>query len=113
MTEDLDLGAARRRPDGMDLGFTGDIWYWRGPSPFYFVTVPDEASQHLREVSTLVSYGWGMIPVLARIGATKWETALFPKDGRYVVPVKDAVRRAEGLGEGDTVTVGLSVAGPM
>jgi hypothetical protein len=38
-----------------------------------------------------------------------WETALFPKDGRYVVPVKDAVRKAEGLVLGDTVAVQLVI----
>jgi hypothetical protein len=54
-----------------------------------------------------------MIPVRARIGATEWQTSLFPKDGLYVVPLKDAVRRAEGLDEGDTVTVRLTVAGPQ
>lgn len=74
--------------------------------------MPDEESHHLHAVSTAVSYGWGMIPVRARIGATDWETSLFPKDGLYVVPVKDAVRRVEGLDEGDTVTVRLTVAGP-
>jgi hypothetical protein len=100
-------------PDGMDLGFTGDIWYWRGPSPYYFVTVPEEESVHLHAVSTVVTYGWGMIPVRARIGATEWATSLFPKDGLYVVPVKDAVRRAEGLDDGDTVTIRLTVAGPI
>ncbi|MFG2011308.1 DUF1905 domain-containing protein [Micromonospora sp. NPDC048868] len=56
-----------------------------------------------------VSYGWGMIPVAARIGKTGWSTSLFPKDGRYIVPVKAAVRRAEGLAVGDTVTVRLVV----
>lgn len=96
----------------MDLDFTGDIWHWRGPAPFFFVTVPDEESAHLHSVSKGVTYGWGMIPVRVQIGATEWETALFPKDGLYVVPVKDAVRRAEGIDEGDTVTVRLTVAGP-
>jgi len=100
-------------PDGMDLDFTGDLWHWRGPSPYYFVTVPEEESLHLHAVSRVVTYGGGMIPVRARIGATEWETSLFPKDGLYVVPVKDAVRRAEGLDEGDTVTVRLIVAGPI
>ena len=95
----------------MDLDFTGDIWHWRGPSPFYFVTVPDDESLRLRTVSTAVTYGWGMIPVRVRIGSTEWETSLFPKDGRYLVPLKDMVRRAEGLDEGDTVTVRLTVAG--
>jgi hypothetical protein len=50
-----------------------------------------------------------MIPVKGRIGATEFETSLFPKDGRYVVPIKDAVRRAEGLAEGDVVTVELAI----
>jgi hypothetical protein len=97
--------------DGMDLDVTGDIWHWRGPAPFYFVTVPAEQSRHLKAVSAAVTYGWGMIPVLARVGDTEWETSLFPKNGLYVVPLKDAVRDAEGLDEGETVTVRLTVAG--
>jgi hypothetical protein len=50
-----------------------------------------------------------MIPVRARIGDSTWSTSLFPKDGRYVVPVKAAVRRAEKLEEGDVPTVRLGV----
>lgn len=94
----------------MNLDITGDIWHWRGPSPFYFVTVPEDESLHIQAVAAGVTYGWGMIPVTARIGGTEWTTALFPKDGRYVVPLKDAVRRAEDLDEGETVTVRLTVA---
>ena len=60
-------------------------------------------------MSALVSYGWGMIPARAQVGSSEWDTALFPKDGRYVLPVKDVVRRAEGLSIGDTVAVRLSV----
>ena len=93
----------------MRLRFSGEIWYWRGPSPLHFVTVPDGESGRLKEASGLVSYGWGTIPVTARIRGTEWTTSLFPKDGRYVVPVKDAVRRAEQLEVGDTVTVHLAV----
>ncbi|WP_255408515.1 DUF1905 domain-containing protein [Plantactinospora sp. KBS50] len=51
-----------------------------------------------------------MIPVTARIGGTEWATSLFPKDGRYVVPVRANVRRAEGVTVGDTVPVRLTVA---
>jgi hypothetical protein len=50
-----------------------------------------------------------MIPVTAQIGATGWRTSLFPKDGRYLVPVKSGVRRAEGLDVGDIVTVRLAI----
>jgi hypothetical protein len=91
------------------IEFSGAIWYWRGPAPFYFVTVPDGESRELKAVSGFVTYGWGMIPVIARIGQAEWKTALFPKDGRYLVPLKDSVRRAETLSEGDTVTVQLEV----
>ena len=59
----------------------------------------------------LVSYGWGMIQVAAEIGGTRWTTSLFPKDGACVVPLRAAVRRAEGLDVGDTVLLRLSVDG--
>jgi hypothetical protein len=113
MAEDITEGHhVTSGPGATNLRFTGDIWHWRGPSPYYFLTVPDEQSAHLHAVSPLVTYGWGMIPVRARIAATEWQTSLFPKDGRYVLPVKDAVRRAEDLDDGDTVTVHLIVPIP-
>jgi hypothetical protein len=93
----------------MNLEFSGQMWFWKGPSPFHFVSVPDDECGQLEAVSPLVSYGWGMIPVSAQIGRTAWTTSLFPKDGGYIVPVKDKVRRAEKLEVGDTVTIGLTV----
>ena len=85
------------------------MWHWRGPAPFFFVTVPEEDSRALKAVSAAVTYGWGMIPVTARIGDTTWRTALFPKDERYLLPVKAAVRKAENLGEGDEVSARLEL----
>lgn len=93
----------------MDLEFTGELWYWRGPSPFHFITVPQEVTVALRAMASVVSYGWGMIPARAQVGASDWETALFPKDGRYLLPIKDVVRKAESLAVGDAVTVRLMV----
>jgi hypothetical protein len=93
----------------MKLEFSGEMWFWKGPAPWHFVTVPEDESGELESASAFVSYGWGMIPVTARIGDTGWKTSLFPKDGRYIVPVKARVRKAEGLEVGDTVTVRLSV----
>lgn len=93
----------------MSLEFSGDIWTWRGPAPYYFVTVPPEDCEVLRDLSKWVTYGWGMIPVGARIGKTAWRTSLWPKEGGYVVPIKVGVRKAEGLEEGDRVTVRLEV----
>jgi len=93
----------------MDLEFTGEMWFWKGPAPWHFVTVPEDDCVELEATSAFVSYGWGMIPVEARIGDTGWTTSLFPKDRRYVVPVKAWVRKAEGLEVGDIVTVRLVV----
>jgi hypothetical protein len=89
------------------LEFSGEIIHWRGPAPFHFVTVPEEQSAAIEAVSSIVTYGWGAIPVKARIGGTDFKTSLFPKGELYLVPVKDAVRRAEGLELGDTVTLSL------
>ena len=52
----------------MDLEFSGDVLYWRGPAPWYFVAVPDDASVLLHAMSAEVSYGWGCIPVRIRLG---------------------------------------------
>lgn len=93
----------------MNLEFTGEVWFWKGPAPWYFITVPDDHSAALETVSGMVSYGWGMIPVTAQVGSTQWKTSLFPKDGRYIVPVKAVVRQAEGLKTGDATTVRLNV----
>ena len=91
----------------MDLEFTGEIIYWRGPAPFHFVTVPEEESAAIEAVSPLVTYGWGAIPVKAHIGRTDFTTSLFPRGELYLVPIKTAVRRAEKLMLGDEVTVRL------
>ena len=93
----------------MHIEFSGKIWFWHGPAPWYFVTVPARLSRDIQAVSGFVTYGWGMIPVSVRIGKTEWKTSLWPKGGRYVVPIKASVREAEHLEEGDTVTVRLEI----
>ena len=93
----------------MELEFTGEIVYWRGPAPYTFVRIPQAQSDDIAEVASMVTYGWGAIPVNATIGATTYYTALFPKDGAYLLPVKAAVKKAEGIDLGDVVDVALSL----
>ncbi len=93
----------------INFEFSGAIWYWRGPSPFHFLTVPEAQSKELKAIVHLVTYGWGMVPVQARIGSTRFTTAMFHKDGLYVLPIKDSVRKVEGVGEGDNVTAHIEV----
>jgi hypothetical protein len=93
----------------VNLEFSGEVWFWRGPSPYHFVTVPEDESAQLQATAASVTYGWGMIPVAAHIGSTRWTTSLFPKNGGYLVPLKDMVRNAEGIDVGDTVSLRLTV----
>jgi len=91
----------------VELRFRGEVTYWRGPAPYYFVPVPEAECAALAAASPSVSYGWGVIQVRARVGDTDFATSLFPKDGGYLLPLKVAVRRAEDVEEGDTVTIAL------
>ena len=105
--------SSRNNDQGFDVSmhfeFSGKIIFWRGPSPFYFVAMTDEDSRDLKAVSGAVTYGWGVIPVTVCIGNTTFKTSLFPKDDRYLVPIKAAVRKAEDIDEDDEVTVVLDV----
>lgn len=92
----------------MNIEFEGTIFFWRGRA-WYFVTIPEEQSLDIKAISKLVTYGWGVIPVIVRIGKTEWQTSLFPKDERYLVPIKARVRKAETLAEGDSVNIQLEV----
>jgi hypothetical protein len=93
----------------MEIEFSGEIWYWRGPAPYHFVTVPTQLCQDLKGISGSVTYGWGMIPAHVRIGKTAWKTSLFPKDGGYIVPIRASAQKAEHLKVGDIVTMRLNV----
>ena len=93
----------------MDFEFEGEIFHWRGPAPYLFVAVPDEPGSAIKMISGMVSYGWGVIPVCLRIGETEWKTSLFPKDGRYLVPIRLSVQKAENLEVGDRVLIQMQV----
>jgi len=95
----------------MEFEFTAEAFEWRGPAPYLFVALPAEAAEDLREVAADLTYGWGVIPVAARIGSTDWTTSLFPKDGGYLLGIKVAVQRAEGVGVGDPVRVRVEAGG--
>jgi hypothetical protein len=93
----------------MRLTFTGPVIEWRGPAPYYFVPVPEQECADIGEVARMATYGWGVIPVEARIGEVTFTTSLFPKDGGYLLPLKNAVRKPEGLDAGDEVRVEMTV----
>lgn len=93
----------------MLLKFEGQVIYWRGPSPFHFVSVPESVAKKIKAEAARLSYGWGVIPVTATIGKAEFTTSLFPKAGGYLLPIKNAVRLPAGIEVGDNLKISLSL----
>ncbi len=94
----------------VDWEFEAEVFQWRGPAPYFFVTTPAHVDDFLHAHHGELTYGWGVIPAQVRIGTTAVTTSLIPKDGVYLVPLKIALRRAEGIDDGDHVRVRLQVS---
>ena len=91
----------------ISLKFSTEVIYWRGPAPFYFAPVPDAQVKKIKDISSQLSYGWGVIPARVKIGKTEFTTSLFPRQGGYMVPIKNVVREAEELDVDDKIVVHL------
>lgn len=92
----------------MPWTFEAELVEWRGPAPYVFAPMPEEVSAQMKEAARGLMY-WGQVPVSVSIGATDFDTAVWPKDGRFLVPVKAVVQRAEQIDVGDPVTVTVEV----
>jgi hypothetical protein len=94
----------------MKLKFEAEVIYWRGPSPFHFVPLTDAAAKKVKAEAARLTYGWGVIPVTATIGKLEFTTSLFPKDGGYLLPIKNTVRLPAEIEVGDLLKVTLTLA---
>ena len=91
------------------IAFVAEIIEWRGPAPFLFARIPDDHVGEIRHAALSASYGWGVVPVAAKVGESEFTTSLFPRDGTYLLPIKVAVQRSEAVGVGDRVRVTIQV----
>ena len=89
--------------------FRAKIIHRPGPAQHFFVQIPPDRVEQLRQAARAVSYGWGMIPVRAAIGDFVFTTSLFPKDETYLLPIKAAVRTACALTAADVIDVELTI----
>lgn len=94
----------------MRLKVTAKVIEWRGPAPFYFLPITDEDARLISEAAKLVSYGWGVVPVSAELAGKSWQTSLIPRQGTYLLPLKDEIRRPLGIETGEELIVTLIVA---
>lgn len=87
----------------------GTVLKYPGPGGWYFVEAEREVSEKLKKLSIfeVKKVGWGYIKVTATIGRTTWETTLFPQKGDkpYLIAIKESVRKAEDIAEGDSVRI--------
>ena len=88
-----------------EFSVSGEIIEWRGPAPYTFVRLDEEQSQAINAQAHMFTYGWGVLHITGKIGATTFTTTLMPKDGRYMIPIKVAIKNSEKIDLGDTVTV--------
>ena len=93
--------------DLLEFSFSNVLFEWRGPSPFHFIAIPQEISDEIKVVAKELSYGWGVIPVNAAISGVEFTSSLFPKEGSYLLPVKDMVRKKANINLGDDVQATL------
>ena len=93
----------------LNLSFTSELFYWRGPSPFHFFRVPEKEAAAISKIAAKVTYGWGVIPADITINDEVFYTALFPKDGSYLVPLKKAIREKLKIELGDNVKIKVSI----
>ncbi len=89
--------------------FKGEMFEWRGPAPYHFISIPAPESAMIKECASELSYGWGVIPVIGNIGETEFTTSLIPKDNIYLLPIKNVVRLGEGLEVDQEVHVKLTL----
>jgi hypothetical protein len=90
--------------------FAAPVWLHSGGS-WHFLTVPEDVSDDIRDLTEGRRGGFGSVRVAVTIGRTRWRTSVFPvaADGTFVLPVKKAVRAAEDLEDGDPAKVRLEL----
>ena len=96
----------------MSYSFTAEVWEWTSRTSWFFVNVPEEqADDDIEERYRRRAAGFGSVRVEVTIGSTTWQTSIFPskENATYVLPLKKAVRVAEGLEPGSPATVDLRV----
>ncbi|MEN9752855.1 MAG: hypothetical protein RL670_546 [Actinomycetota bacterium] len=87
----------------------GTVIEWRGPAPFYFVATPPEVTAEIEAIKSAITYGWGVVPARVTIGSVTVTTSLIPREGSFYIPLKDALRKPNGIAVGDEIVLELEV----
>ena len=93
----------------MKFEFEGEVIEWRGPAPFFFVATPKEIAEEIELYKRELTYGWGVIPAKVTIGAVTETTSLIPRNGSFLVPIKNALRLPNQIELGDRISLRLEL----
>lgn len=87
------------------------VWLYDGPAAWHFVTLTKKDSKEIIELFGDMKRGWGSLPVTVTVGETTWETSIFPdkKTESFLLPLKAAVRKKEGIKEGELVEFSIKI----
>jgi len=91
--------------------FKSNVWVYPGMASWRFITVPKKESTDIKTKYGKNARGWGSLPVSVTIGKTEWKTSIFPdkRSGTYLLPLKAAVRKKEGIFDNDRVKVSCTL----
>ncbi|WEO76222.1 DUF1905 domain-containing protein [Cryobacterium sp. SO2] len=95
-----------RLPTGPTFTFTTTLWNTESMNAWVFVSLPQDQSADIRDLTDGLRTGFGSQRVRVALNGSRWETSIFPESGsgRFVLPVKKAIRTAEGIDVGDSAT---------
>jgi len=94
------------------ISLDAEVWLWTSNgASWHFLTVEGEAAAEVRSASIGLTRGFGSVSVEVAIGGTRWRTSLFASkaSGGFLLPLKAAVRKAEGFAVGDMVSVTITI----
>jgi hypothetical protein len=101
-----------KHADRKQYKFKAEVWLYKAAAAWHFITLPKDVSEQIKFFAAAPGRGWGSVRVKVTIGATSWDTSIFPdsKSGCYLLPLKADVRKKENIREGKTSSVTLVTA---
>ena len=82
-----------------EYAITANVWLYQGAGAWHFVTIPKNISDEIKVRYSDLIRGWGSLRVRVTVGQTHWATSIFfdKESSCYILPIKIAVRKAEGI----------------
>lgn len=87
--------------------FSATPWQHASPGGWYFVSLPQELAQEIREMLKSEEEGWGRLKATAKTSNSEWKTAIWfdTKKNTYLLPLKAEIRKKENIKVGEDIKV--------